>query len=153
MVSWTYWAALLSVLLIAVAWRLRRGEPIGGHALHLGAAELTIGGLAVIALVFHCLAMFVPILVPPIAPIQSMARAITDLGPASQVAYWVPAAILLAVLRGLPVLVLGALAAALLAVGVTMFWPFALGIHLAAIAVAVSLLIISATQTVEYRSA
>jgi len=104
--------------------------------------------LALLALAFHCLVMFLPPLVPPIQAVQGLAGAIAELGVISQLAYWLPAVVLLVMLRGIGWPILVALAAALLAVGATMFWPFPLGIHLVTIFAATSLVIVIATQLV-----
>ncbi len=148
MVAWPFWALLLVVFGIAVAWRLRRGSTLESHAVRLAWPELSIGVLALLALAFHCLVMFLPPLVPPIQAVQGLAGAIAELGVISQLAYWLPAVVLLVMLRGIGWPILVALAAALLAVGATMFWPFPLGIHLVTIFAATSLVIVIATQLV-----
>lgn len=92
---------------------------------------------ALLALGFHCAAMFFPPVVDAIPGLQGPASAIRALGPVSQIAYWVPAAIVVIALRRVWLPVLAAESAALLVVGITMFGPFALAIHLAAIAAAI----------------
>lgn len=152
MIAWTYWAVLLGLFVLAVVWRLQRRRALNDHAVRLGWPALTIGASAIVGLVFHCVAMFVPRLVPPLAPLQALSRGITELGVHSQFAYWLPAVVLLVALRGLAWPMLAALAVALLAVGATMFWPVPLAIHLTAIFVAATLVIVLATQFVTFRS-
>jgi len=90
--------------------------------------------VASLALGFHCAAMFLPAVVSSLPGSIGAARAVRDLGLVSQIAYWVPAALLLTALRRAwpPLLVIEG--GALLAVGVTMSSGFGLPAHLVAIA-------------------
>ncbi|MBA3236717.1 MAG: hypothetical protein H0T59_12130, partial [Chloroflexi bacterium] len=87
-----------------------------------------------------CISMFLPGLVPTVGPLPEATGAIRSVGFASQIAYWIPAVLLLATLRRLRWYGLIALATTLVGVGVTMFWPFPLGLHLAFIAATVAVL-------------
>jgi hypothetical protein len=69
-----------------------------------------------------------------VAGADGLAEAVRDLGAVSQIAYWVPAALLLLVLRRAWTPVLAAEATVLTLVGVTMFWSFGLTTHLVAVA-------------------
>ncbi len=147
MVEWWYWALLIGLMTVGIAFRLRLGRPLADWV-RLTGVESVLGALAVAALVAHCVAMFLPALVPEIGALPSAAEAIRELGPISQVAYWAPAIVMLMVLRRLPWPALTTLAGGLLAVGATMFWPFPLTVHLAAIAGTVAILAGVVTMTV-----
>jgi hypothetical protein len=129
-------AAAVAVLLVA---RLVRRRPLLGsraHSLSVPEAITAVGSLGL--LVFHCAAMFAPDVVAALDVLDGPAAVASDLSdPVGQAAYWIPAALLLVALRRLwwpaPI----GLAAALTAVGWTMYGGFTLDEHLAAIAVAV----------------
>jgi hypothetical protein len=92
----------------------------------------------VLALVVHCTAMFFPSQTEAVPGLGGVVDPIGDLGLTSQLAYAIPAAILVAALRRSWRPAIAFLAAALTAVGVTMYWSFGLNTHLAAIAFAVT---------------
>jgi len=130
-----YWGSLFGLTLIGGAARVVRGGPLlRGRVHRLGRLELAATVVAILALGFHCAAMFLPAVVSSLPGSIGAARAVRDLGLVSQIAYWVPAALLLTALRRAwpPLLVIES--GALLAVGVTMFSSFGLPAHLVAIA-------------------
>ncbi len=147
MVHWWFWALLIGIAITGLAARLRLRHPLAAWV-RLDAGEAMVGSLGVIALVAHCLSMFLPSLVPAVGPLPSAAQAIRELGPISQVAYWIPAAMVIVALRRLPWPALALLTASLLGVGVTMFWSFPLPVHLAAIAASVAIVAGVVTMTV-----
>jgi hypothetical protein len=138
-VEWPYWVLLVGIAVTTVLVGLRVHRPDAGRV-RMNAASFMFGGLAVGALAFHCLAMFLPPLVPPVGPLPAAADEIRQLGLGSQFAYWLPATFLIAALRRLPAAAVTALAVVLVGVGITMFWPFPLAVHLAFIAAAVGTL-------------
>ena len=80
--------------------------------------------------------------------VEGPAGAVRDLGVISQVSYWVPAVVLVVVLRRVwpPALVL--LSATLVGVGYTMFVPHSLSTHLAWLAAATITLVLIAAALV-----
>jgi len=139
MVIWVYWALLLVVALIGIAARFVYGSPLfPRRALHLHHIECAVAIAALLALGFHCAAMFFSPVVDAVPGLQGPANAIRALGPVSQIAYWAPAVIVVIALRRVWLPAIAAESAALLVVGITMFGPFALAIHLATIAAAVA---------------
>ncbi len=139
MVEWPYWVILTGIAVAAVPIGLTAGRA-HPHGARTNGAWVAVGVVALGALVFHCVAMFLPRLVPPVGPLPAAADEIRALGLPSQLAYWLPATLLVAALRRLPPVPVTALAGVLVGVGVTMFWPFPLAVHLAFIAAAVGTL-------------
>ena len=133
-----YWAVLAVAAAAGLLLRaLRRGPVLSRWAWRGGRVDLAAAFVALLALAFHCAAMFFPSVVAAAPATSGAAGAVSELGTASQVAYWLPAAVLLlAVRRAHPALLAGE-AGALFAVGATMFWDFGLPAHLVAIAAAV----------------
>jgi len=126
-----FWAGLLGLALFAVSVRALRGRPfLPGRAVSLGPVARTLAVLGAIALVFHCSAMFFAPWVSAVAPLRPLVMHVNAMGVASQVAYWVPAAALLVAWRRVwwPALVL--MVALFAGVGVTMYWPYPLIVHL-----------------------
>jgi len=139
MVEWPYWVVLTGIAVAAVLIGLWAGRAQARRA-RLNGASLAVGVVALGALVFHCVAMFLPRLVPPVGPLPAAADEIRALLLPSQLAYWLPATLLVAAVRRLAPVAVTALAGVLLGVGVTMFWPFPLTVHLGLIAAAVGIL-------------
>lgn len=110
--------------------------------------ELTVAGVAVAVLVFHCAAMFFAGWVDVVPFAQLPARMVRSLGVTSQLAYWLPAAALVIALRRSWPPALAVLGATLIGVGVTMFVPHALSTHLAWLASAVVTVVLIATLLV-----
>lgn len=130
-----YWGSLFGLALAGGAARVVHGGPLlRRRVLRLGRLELAMTAVALLALALHCAAMFFPAVVASLPGSTGAARAVRDLGVVSQVAYWVPAGLLLAALRRAwpPLLVVQG--GALLVVGVTMFSSVGLPSHLVAIA-------------------
>lgn len=134
-----YWVALGIVAVAALVGRAVHGGPMSRHVVVLARADVGLAAVCVLALGFHCAAMFFPAATDRIPGAAGIAEAVRDLGAASQVAYWVPAALLILALRRAWIPVLAAEAGVLLAVGVTMFWSFGLTVHLVAIAGSVAM--------------
>jgi len=97
---------------------------------------MTLAIISLVALAFHCGAMFF-FAIRSLPGLSGPADVIRDLGQVSQIAYWLPAAALLMSLHRVWPPLLALEATALLAVGMTMFLPFGLSIHLGTIAVSV----------------
>lgn len=139
MPSGWYWISLALVAAIALGGRLIVGRPLlPGRAGAIGWPNAGLGVAALLALAFHCGAMFFTDRVSAIPGTEGAVSAITTLGTASKVAYAVPAVLVLVALRSIWRPALVAFALALLAVGVTMYWWHGLDVHLAAIASSVA---------------
>ncbi|MGI8790568.1 MAG: hypothetical protein ACR2I4_06735, partial [Actinomycetota bacterium] len=131
------WWGLGGVIIAGAVVRLVNRRPVvGRRSVGLRRGEMTLAIISLVALAFHCGAMFFSA-IRSLPGLSMPADVIRDLGQISQIAYWLPAAALLMTLRRVwpPLLVLEA--AALLAVGITMFLPIGLSIHLGTIAVSV----------------
>lgn len=98
-----------------------------------------------LALVVHCTAMFFPSHTEAVPGPGGVVGPIGDLGLSSQLAYAIPATILVVALRRSWWPAIAFLAAVLTAVGVTMYWSFGLTTHLTAIAFAVTGLLVLTT--------
>lgn len=134
-----YWTALVLVAVAGLAVRVTHGEVLlRQRAAPLGRLDLAVVLVALLALGFHCAAMFFRSVVAAITGADDAIVAVSELGTASQVAYWVPAGLLLIALRRAWAPLLIAEGGVLLAVGATMFWDFGLRAHLVAIAGAVA---------------
>jgi len=107
-----------------------------------------VAAIAVAVLVFHCAAMFFADWVDAVPFAEAPADAVRALGPASQVAYWVPAVALVIALRRVWPPALGLLIVTLVGVGYTMFVPYALTTHLAWLGAAVGSWVLIATALV-----
>lgn len=130
-----YWISLALVAAVALVGRLVVGRPLlPGRARAIGWPNAGLGVAALLALGFHCAAMFFTDRVSAIPGTDGAVSAITTLGTASKVAYAVPAVLVLVALRTVWPPALAVFALALLAVGVTMYWWHGLDVHLAAIA-------------------
>lgn len=144
-----YWGVLLATALIGTGVRLAVRRPLWRQrSIEVSPRELAVAAVAVTALVFHCAAMFFAEWVDAVPYAEGPADAVRDLGLVSQVTYWVPAAVLVIVLRRVwpPALVL--LIAALVGVGYTMFVPHSLTTHLAWLAAATITLVVIAAALV-----
>lgn len=141
MVATEYWLALVALGAAGLAIRVLHPEPLlPRRARTLDRRQFALAGVSLAALAFHCGAMFFPETVDGIPGLGALVDPVDELGLVSQLAYWIPAAVLAIALGGLWRPSVAALAVALGAVGVTMFWSFGLSVHLAAIATAVALL-------------
>ncbi len=137
-----YWFSLAVLPAAGLIARLSFAQlPFAPLAYRLRPIELLLAVGALVALGFHCSAMFFPAEVEAIPGLEGPAEAVADLGTASQLAYWLPAVVLLVGLRRIWLPALATLTAVLVVVGVTMFWSFGLSAHLAAIAAAVAITI------------
>ena len=131
----TYWGSLFGVALAGGSARIVHGGPVlRRRVLRLGRLELAVTVVALLALGFHCAAMFFPTVVSSVPGSTGAARAVQGLGVVSQIAYWVPAGLLLIALRRAWPPLLLVEGGVLLAVGATMFVSFGLPAHLMAIA-------------------
>ncbi|TFD47847.1 hypothetical protein E3T55_14960 [Cryobacterium frigoriphilum] len=125
------WGGLLAFAITAGVVRAVRGRPfLPGRAVALGPVEHTVAVLSTVALIFHCSAMFFGPWVNVVAFLRPLAAEVNNMGIASQIAYWVPAALLLLAWRRVWWPGLALLALTLVGVGVTMYWPYPLGVHL-----------------------
>lgn len=127
-----FWSVLLVVAVVGAVLRWRNGGPlVPRRAVPVDRLGLVAVGVAVLALVVHCAVMFFAPWTDAFPGGRVVGDAVRGMGATSQGAYWVPAVALLVALRRVwwPGLVV--LGVALLGVGVTMFWPFALTTHLA----------------------
>jgi len=144
-----YWAALVIFAAAGLGVRVAHGGPLlRRQASALSRLDLAPAFVAVLALGFHCAAMFFPSVVAEIPGAVGGAGAVRALGTASQLAYWLPAGVLLLALRRTWTPLLVAEAGVLLAVGVTMFWDFGLPVHLSAIAGSVAVTVTVLTTVV-----
>jgi hypothetical protein len=126
------WGGLLAFAIAAGVVRALRGRPfLPGRAVGLSSLARTVAVVSAAALVFHCAAMFFTPWVNAIGWLRPLAAEVNAMGVASQVAYGAPAVLLLLAWRRVwwPGLVL--MAVTLVGVGVTMYWPYALVVHLA----------------------
>ena len=147
-----FWSVLLAVAALAGAARLLRGGPLmPRRAVPLRRVELLLAAIALLALVFHCAAMFFAPWTDALPGGRALADVVRALGAGSQWAYWLPAVALIVALRRVwwpgPVL----LAVTLAGVGFTMFWPHALPTHLAWLAAAVLSVVAVASSLVGSR--
>jgi hypothetical protein len=129
-----FWAALALVPVVAFLVRALTRRPLSTHVLRLGRLDLALVVVTLLALGFHCAAMFFPTAASAVPLSDGAAEAIRELGTASQTAYWLPVALLVLALRRAWTPLLVAEVGVLLAVGITMFWSFSLTAHLATIA-------------------
>ena len=144
-----FWAVLAVAGIVAVAVRLVVRRPLWRRrASALPGRDLAVAAVVAAALVFHCAAMFFPDWVDALPLTEQPATAVRDLGPVSQVSYWVPAGVLVVALRRVWSPALALLTAALVGVGYTMFVPHDLEVHLTWIAAAVLTLVAVMTALV-----
>jgi hypothetical protein len=135
----TYWYFLITLAAAALLARLTVDAlPLRAISYRPGRGEAIFAAGSVLALVVHCTAMFFPSQTEAVPGLAGVVGPIGELGLTSQLAYAVPAAILVAALRRSWRFAIAFLAAALTAVGVTMYWTFGLNVHLTAIALAVT---------------
>lgn len=132
-----FWSLLLAAAVAGMVLRLVARRPLWPRrSTAVPPLDLAVAALMAAALVFHCAAMFFADWVDAVPLAEAPADAVRELGVASQVAYWVPAAGLVVALRRVWLPALGLLVVTLLGVGYTMFVPHTLDIHLAWIAAA-----------------
>ena len=125
------WGGLLAAAIVTGAVRFLVGRPFWpGRAVSIGPVARGVALLSILALVFHCAAMFFTPWVTAVPFLEPMARSVNNMGVASQVAYGVPALLLLAAWARVwwPGLVL--MVITLAGVGATMYWPYPLVTHL-----------------------
>jgi len=137
MVPALYWPGLtIAVAALGVA-RIGRRRPLLPSRGTPGVWLLAIWAGALLVLAFHCAAMFFPRPVGLLPGLDGAASAITSLGTASRLAFWIPAAIVTIVSATILRTAGAVVGIALLLVGLTMFRPATLLSHLSYIAVAV----------------
>ena len=129
-----FWVALAIVPAVALVVRVLNGRPLSTRVLPLGRLDLAVVVGTLLALGFHCAAMFFPAAVAAIPLSDSAAESVRELGAGSQAAYWLPAGLLVLALRRAWTPLLLTEVSVLLAVGITMFWSFSLTTHLVTIA-------------------
>jgi hypothetical protein len=132
------WLALSAVVVVAAAARLALRRPLlPSRAAPVPGVQLAVVAVAVVVLVFHCASMFFAGWTDALPGGRPLGEQVRDMGAVSQWAFWLPAVVLLVGLRRIWAPVLLILALVLAGVGVTMFWPFPLTVHLGWIAAAV----------------
>ncbi|MFO7689910.1 MAG: hypothetical protein R6W83_05045 [Cryobacterium sp.] len=125
------WGGLLAFAIVVGIVRFLVGRPFWPHrAVPIGPVARTVAVLSALALVFHCAAMFFTPWVTAVGFLEPLARSVNAMGVASQVAYWVPAALLLGAWARVWWPGLLALALTLAGVGITMYWSYPLVTHL-----------------------
>ena len=126
------WGGLLAFAVVTVAVRLFVGHPLlrsrSVRVTKLGSAVAFVSGLL---LVFHCAAMFFGPWINALPLLQTPADMVRSMGVGSEIADWVPAAFLVVAWRRVWGPALLALVVAIVGVGVTMYWPYPLVVHLA----------------------
>ncbi|TDW30119.1 hypothetical protein [Cryobacterium psychrophilum] len=125
------WGGLLAFAVAAGSVRLVVGRPLlrrrSVRVSQVGAAVAFVSGLA---LVFHCAAMFFGPWIDAVPFLQAPADMVRARGVGSEIAYWAPAAALVVAWRRVWWPALAAIVITLAGVGVTMFWPYPLVVHL-----------------------
>jgi len=125
------WGALLGVVLLGGLIRLlSRGAVLAPRAVPVQPWERTLVMIGGGMLIFHCTAMFFGPWVDAVPGFEPAARAVRASGTASQIAYWLPAAAIVVGWRRVWWPALGVVTVTLVGVGVTMFIPFPLVVHL-----------------------
>lgn len=138
-----FWGVLLVVALVAVGARVLARRPLLPHqAKPLRAWEASVAAVSLLALVFHCLAMFFAGWIDLVPFLRAPAAAVRAMGTASQLAYWVPGVVLVIAVRRVQPLALAVLFVTMIGVGVTMYRGFALTTHLAWLAAAVASVVV-----------
>jgi len=126
------WGGLLTFAVVTVAVRLFVGHPLlrsrSVRVKKLGSAVAFVSGLL---LVFHCAAMFFGPWINALPLLQAPADMVRSMGVGSEIAYWMPAALLVVAWRRVWWPALLAMVVAIVGVGVTMYWPYPLVVHLA----------------------
>lgn len=137
--------SLLAVVVVLFALRFAVPTlPLEGLARPLRPLDAVVAAVGVLGLVGHCGAMFYPDVIGLIPGIDGYMRAVNALGAASIVLYTVPALLIIIGLRRQHPVALAVLAAALLAVGITMYNGGSLNAHLTAISVSIVVLAVFA---------
>ena len=132
------WGGLLTFAAAAGITRVVVGHPLlRAHSVRVGWVSVAVAVASGLALVFHCAAMFFAPWIDVVPLLQPAADMVREMGAASQIAYWAPAAALLLAWRRVWWPACVPLAISLAGVGATMFWPYPLSVHLAWITAAV----------------
>jgi len=144
--SHAYVTVLASVVVVAVVARLVLPVlPVRAHAVRLSVPEMLAIAVGAFGLVLHCGAMFFRAAVATWPAGPSVIRVVDPMGTASITWYAVAAALIVLGLRRQQPVVVGIVAASLVAVGYTMYDGGPLRTHLDAIATAVVVLAASVT--------
>ena len=132
-----FWAVLAVIAIGSASTRLVARRPLWpGRSSAFRPWELTMAGVSILVLVFHCAAMFFADWLDVVPFSAAPAAVVRTLGPESQALLGTGLTLVIASRRvWLPALSL--LVVTLVGVGVTMFWPFELTTHLAWLAAAV----------------
>ncbi|MEC5153828.1 hypothetical protein RCH23_001197 [Cryobacterium sp. CAN_C3] len=126
------WGGLLFFTGAVAILRLVVGRPLLRlRSVRVGWVWASVAFASGLALVFHCAAMFFGPWIDAVPFLQAPANMVRLMGVGSEIAYWVPAAALLVAWRRVWWPALAALVVTLAGVGVTMYWPFPLSVHLA----------------------
>lgn len=149
-----YWTLLAAAAVCVATARLAVGHPfLRRRAVAVGPAELGVAAVSLLVLVFHCASMFFAPWTDAVPGGRALGEPIRALDAASQVAYWLPALVLVLALRRLWWPALALLTTTLVGVGITMFWSFPLATHLTWLAAAVVTFIVVAGSLVALRPA
>jgi hypothetical protein len=147
-----YWTGLLAAVGLAVLARVLLRHPVArARAVRVAPVGLAVAAVAVLGLVFHCAAMFGPGVVAAVPGTGAAAQAVRAMGGVSLAAYAVPAVALLLAVRRVGWLPVAVLAVVLVGVGVTMYRPYPLEVHLTWLAAAVVLTTVVLTGLVAVR--
>ena len=127
---------------------LVRALPVPFLARRITFSDATLAGLGIVALVFHCVAMFFPEVVEPIPGTRTLSDEIRAMGTSSIMLYAVPAAAVMLGFRRHHPAALVTMGLSLAAVGYTMYNGGPLDVHLATIFISVVVIAaVSATLT------
>jgi len=126
------WGGLLAFAVAAGSVRFVVGYPLlRRRSVRVGPVGAAAAAVSALALVFHCAAMFFGPWIDAVPLLQAPADMVRALGLGSHIAYWAPAAALVAAWRRVWWPALAAIVITLAGVGVTMYWPYPLVVHLA----------------------
>jgi len=132
------WGGLLAFVGAAGITRVVVGHPLlRARSVRVRWVSVSVAVASALALVFHCAAMFFTPWIDVVPLLQPPAEMVREMGVASEIAYWAPAAALVAAWRRVWWPVFAPLVITLVGVGVTMFWPYPLDVHLAWITAAI----------------
>lgn len=126
------WGGLLAFAVASGILRLVVGHPLlRARSVRVGWGGASVAFASGLALVFHCAAMFFGPWIDAVSFLQAPADMVRVMGVGSEIAYWLPAAALVLAWRRVWWPALAAVVVTLVGVGVTMYWPYPLPVHLA----------------------
>ena len=147
-----YWLSLVAVTTSAFALRMALRRPLLPRlARPVGDTNAALLAVALLALGFHCGAMFFADTVTLLPGSDGAISSVNALDLASKVAYALPAMLAVVALRRIWLPALALFATSLLIVGLTMFWWLGLWVHLTAIAMSLTVLSVVVSALVRLR--